>query len=86
MALLASSVPVDAVMLEARAAALAKRSIKTSAKLEGITLAIRCTDLTTLEGKDSEGRGVIAFAQSERTRPCESLPSSVVRSQHRIAS
>lgn len=46
----------DAVMLEARAGALAKRSIKSSAKLAGIRLAIACMDLTTLEGKDSEGR------------------------------
>ena len=48
--------PVDAVMLEARAAALAKRSIKTTSKVAGIRLAIECVDLTTLEGKDSEGR------------------------------
>jgi deoxyribose-phosphate aldolase len=54
--LLGPLVAVDAVMLETRAAALAKRSIKTSTKLEGIALAIRCVDLTTLEGKDSEGR------------------------------
>ncbi|HEY9180841.1 MAG TPA: deoxyribose-phosphate aldolase [Candidatus Baltobacteraceae bacterium] len=47
---------VDAVMLEARAGALSKRSIKTSAKMAGIHLAISCMDLTTLEGKDSEGR------------------------------
>jgi deoxyribose-phosphate aldolase len=47
---------VDAVMLEARAGALAKRSIKTTAKMAGITLAIECMDLTTLEGKDSDGR------------------------------
>jgi deoxyribose-phosphate aldolase len=47
---------VDAVMLEARAGALAKRSIKTTAKMAGIRLAIECMDLTTLEGKDSEGR------------------------------
>jgi deoxyribose-phosphate aldolase len=47
---------VDAVMLEARAGALSKRSIKTSAKIAGIRLAISCMDLTTLEGKDSEGR------------------------------
>jgi deoxyribose-phosphate aldolase len=47
---------VDAVMLEARASALAKRSIKTSAKMAGIRLAVSCMDLTTLEGKDSEGR------------------------------
>jgi deoxyribose-phosphate aldolase len=47
---------IDAVMLEARAGALAKRSIKTSAKMAGIRLAIECMDLTTLEGRDSEGR------------------------------
>ncbi len=47
---------VDAVMLEARAGALAKRSIKTTAKIAGIRRAIECMDLTTLEGKDSDGR------------------------------
>ncbi len=47
---------VDAVMLEARAGSLAKRSIKASAKVAGIRLAIQCMDLTTLEGKDSGGR------------------------------
>jgi len=50
------SVTVDAVMLEARAGSLAKRSIKTTSKVAGIRLAIGCMDLTTLEGKDSEGR------------------------------
>jgi deoxyribose-phosphate aldolase len=50
------TVTVDAVMLEARAGSLAKRSIKTSTKVAGIRLAIQCMDLTTLEGKDSEGR------------------------------
>jgi deoxyribose-phosphate aldolase len=50
------SVTVDAVMLEARAGSLAKRSIKTTTKVAGIRLAIGCMDLTTLEGKDSEGR------------------------------
>ena len=47
---------LDAVMLESRADSLAKRSIKTSAKVAGIKLAIACMDLTTLEGKDSPGR------------------------------
>jgi deoxyribose-phosphate aldolase len=51
-----SSPPVDAVMLEARAAGFAKRSIKNEAKLAAIDLAIRCIDLTTLEGRDSPGR------------------------------
>jgi deoxyribose-phosphate aldolase len=43
-------------MLEARATVLTKRSIKTSAKLAGIDIAIACMDLTTLEGKDSPGK------------------------------
>jgi deoxyribose-phosphate aldolase len=52
-----SRVPrVDAVGVEERAAALAKRSIKKAAKTAGIRLAVRMIDLTTLEGKDSEGK------------------------------
>ncbi len=51
-----ASPTVDAVMLEARAAGFAKRSIKNQAKLAAIDLAIRCIDLTTLEGRDSPGR------------------------------
>jgi deoxyribose-phosphate aldolase len=47
---------VDAVGIEERAAALGKRSIKKSAKVAGIKLAISMLDLTTLEGKDSEGK------------------------------
>ena len=53
----AARVPrVDAVGIEERAAALGKRSIKKSAKVAGIKLAISMLDLTTLEGKDSEGK------------------------------
>jgi deoxyribose-phosphate aldolase len=47
---------VDAVMLEARAASFAGRSIKGSAKLKGLLLAMSMLDLTTLEGKDSPQR------------------------------
>jgi deoxyribose-phosphate aldolase len=54
-----SRVPhVDAVGVEERAAALAKRSIKKGAKRAGIHLAISMIDLTTLEGKDSAGKVV----------------------------
>ncbi len=56
-------------MLESRASALSQRSIKTSAKLEGITLAIRCIDLTTLEGKDSRGRVRSLCAKAVNPRP-----------------
>jgi deoxyribose-phosphate aldolase len=52
-----SRVPrVDAVGIEERAAALAKRSIKKESKRAGIRLALSMVDLTTLEGKDSEGK------------------------------
>jgi deoxyribose-phosphate aldolase len=47
---------IDAVMLEARASTLAKRSIKDGAKRAGIDLAIACMDLTTLEGKDTAAK------------------------------
>lgn len=40
-------------MVQERAAAFTKRSIKTSAKLSGLLLALSMVDLTTLEGKDS---------------------------------
>ena len=48
--------PVDAVAVEERAAALAKRSIKKDAKVAGLRLAVRMMDLTTLEGKDTAGK------------------------------
>jgi deoxyribose-phosphate aldolase len=41
---------VDQIMVEERAAAFGKRSIKASAKLAGLKLAISMMDLTTLEG------------------------------------
>ncbi len=62
-------IPVDAVMLETRAGALAKRSIKASAKLAGIRLAIECMDLTTLEGKDSPGRVRSLCAKARNPAP-----------------
>src|SRR5690242_17290532 len=51
-----SSPTVDKVMVEERAAGLGKRSIKKSAKVAGLKLAISMMDLTTLEGKDSPGK------------------------------
>lgn len=47
---------VDAVALEARAAALATRSIKRESKERLLRLAVSCMDLTTLEGADTEAR------------------------------
>lgn len=46
-------VPIDAVALTARTKSFQTRSIKKDSKLAGLYLAIRMTDLTTLEGADS---------------------------------
>jgi deoxyribose-phosphate aldolase len=66
-------VPVDAVALEERAASLAKRSLKKDAKVWGLRLAISMIDLTTLEGKDTEGK-VYALCR-KAVRPDPSDPS-----------
>ena len=47
---------VDQVGAEARAASLATRSIKTSAKLWALEMAVSMVDLTTLEGADTPGK------------------------------
>ena len=60
---------VDQIMAEERAAAFAKRSIKTSAKLAGLKLAISMMDLTTLEGKDTPGK--IAFLCRKAMQPLD---------------
>jgi deoxyribose-phosphate aldolase len=48
--------PVDQVGIEERAASLAKRSLKKSAKVAALRLAVRMMDLTTLEGRDTPGK------------------------------
>ncbi len=58
---------IDQVMVEERAAAFTKRSIKTSAKLSGLKLAISMMDLTTLEGKDTPGK--VAFLCRKAMQP-----------------
>jgi deoxyribose-phosphate aldolase len=67
---------VDAVGLEERAASLAKRSIKRESKLWALDLAIRCVDLTTLEGSDTPGKIVAMCAKAVRPDPSDpSIPS-----------
>jgi deoxyribose-phosphate aldolase len=60
---------IDQVMVEERAGAFAKRSIKTSAKLAGLKLAISMMDLTTLEGKDTPGK--VAFLCRKAMQPID---------------
>ena len=51
-----SSPRVDQVGIIERAARFTKRSIKNETKINGLLLALNMIDLTTLEGKDSEGK------------------------------
>src|SRR5258707_2435730 len=64
---------VDAVSLEERGASLAKRSIKKDSKVFALELAIRCMDLTTLEGSDTPGK--VAALCSKAIRPDPSDPN-----------
>ncbi len=70
------TVAVDAVGLEGRAASLATRSIKRESKRRALDLAIRCMDLTTLEGADTTGKIVAICAKAVRPDPLDpSVPS-----------
>jgi deoxyribose-phosphate aldolase len=62
---------VDQVGAEARAAQLATRSIKTTAKAWAIDMAISMVDLTTLEGADTPGKVRSLAAKARRPDPSD---------------
>src|SRR5256884_4485332 len=64
---------IDQVAVEERANTLAKRSIKRESKVFALDLAVRMTDLTTLEGSDTPGK--VAALASKAVRPDPSDPS-----------
>src|SRR5918995_4859845 len=64
---------VDQVGAEERAASLARRSIKKDSKMWALDLALRCCDLTTLEGSDSPGK--VRQLASKAIRPAPGDPS-----------
>jgi deoxyribose-phosphate aldolase len=67
---------VDEVGADERAASLAKRSIKKASKLWALDLAVRCMDLTTLEGSDTPGKVTALSAKAIRPKPGDaSIPS-----------
>src|SRR6266446_1266806 len=67
---------IDQVAVEARAGELAKRSIKKDAKLFALELAIRCMDLTTLEGSDTPGKVAALCSKAIRPDPTDAhIPS-----------
>src|SRR5260370_23306763 len=61
---------IDQIMAEERAASFTKRSIKTSAKLAGLKMAVSMMDLTTLEGKDTPGK--VAYLCRKALQPLDS--------------
>jgi deoxyribose-phosphate aldolase len=69
--------PVDQVGAEARAAGLATRSIKTTAKAFALDLAVRMVDLTTLEGQDTPGKVAALCAKGRRPDPTDPTCPSV---------
>jgi deoxyribose-phosphate aldolase len=67
---------VDEVGAQERAARLATRSIKTTAKAFAIELAISMVDLTTLEGADTPGKVRALCAKAVRPDPADpSVPA-----------
>jgi deoxyribose-phosphate aldolase len=68
---------IDAVALEERSGSLAKRSIKKDAKVWALQLAVRCTDLTTLEGADTPGKVDALCSKAVRPDPSDPHVPSV---------
>lgn len=69
--------PVDEVGLVERAKALTTRSIKRDSKLAALNLAVRCIDLTTLEGIDTPGKVAALSSKAIRPDPADSSIPSV---------
>src|SRR5881396_1429275 len=67
---------IDQVAIEERAGTLAKRSIKRESKVFALELAVRMTDLTTLEGADTPGKVAALASKAVRPDPSDaSVPS-----------
>ena len=67
------TIPIDQVGVEEKVSRLNKRSIKTESKMQALKLAMSMIDLTTLEGKDSEGK-VIQLCR-KAMMPYASMPN-----------
>src|ERR671927_801951 len=68
---------IDQVAIEERAGTLAKRSIKRESKVFALELAIRMTDLTTLEGADTPGKVTALASKAVRPDPSDATIPSV---------
>jgi deoxyribose-phosphate aldolase len=68
---------IDAVAVEQRAATLSRRSIKRESKMFALELAVRMTDLTTLEGADTPGKAAAVCSKAVRPDPADLAVPSV---------
>src|SRR3954454_11077642 len=68
---------IGALLPAGRAPSLAKRSIKKDAKVFALELAIRCMDLTTLEGADTPGKVAALCSKALRPDPSDAHVPSV---------
>jgi deoxyribose-phosphate aldolase len=68
---------IDAVAVEQRAATLSRRSIKRESKMFALELAVRMTDLTTLEGADTPGKAAAVCSKAVRPDPADVAVPSV---------
>ena len=68
---------IDQVAVEERAATLAKRSIKRESRVFALDLAVRVTDLTTLEGADTPGKVAALASKAVRPDPSDDTVPSV---------
>ena len=63
------TIPIDHVGVEERVARLNKRSIKKDSKVQALKLALSMMDLTTLEGKDSDGKVIQLCQKAKQPHP-----------------
>lgn len=70
------TIPIDQIGVEERVARLNSRSIKKESKVQGLKLALSMIDLTTLEGKDSEGKVIQLCSKAKQPyAPMPDLPT-----------
>ncbi len=70
------TIPIDQIGVEERVARLNSRSIKKESKVKGLKLALSMIDLTTLEGKDSEGKVIQLCSKAKQPyAPMPDLPT-----------
>lgn len=75
--LVAEATPLDAAHLEERAASFASRPFDRDSDSFSLTMALRCTDLTSLEADDTQERIALMCAQAVRPDPTNPAVPSV---------